>query len=392
MQSIALHFTVTKGCLAEQPGAFRCTWADGVLCAEVWYDFSDKPLRLTAPARPGDAARIVLLPYRIELYVNRVLCDEEWPCGNLLLQPDMLPEAFRVQPYRPDEKPQPAVLRTFRGAQGWQPEPNVFVGDCMPYVCGGRYHVLYLKDRHRHASKWGRGAHQWAHISTADFDLWQEHPLAVEIDDPAEGSICTGSHIERGGEQLLFYTVRTCDGSPAPVRRSVSRDGFHFEKDRSFSFTLSARYTAASARDPKVVRAADGLYHMLVTTSLAEEGRGCLAHLTSPDLDKWTEQEPLYIAPEGGSEPECPDYVAYCGRYYLIFSLHGVGQYLLSDAPFSGFRSPRDPVIPCSSVPKCAPWKGELVFAGFEGGGRYAGTLTFRTARAGEDGELVFSD
>ena len=62
MQPIALHFTVTKGCLAEQPGAFRCAWADGVLCAEVWYDFSDKPLRLTAPARPGDAARIVLLP------------------------------------------------------------------------------------------------------------------------------------------------------------------------------------------------------------------------------------------------------------------------------------------------------------------------------------------
>ena len=185
--------------------------------------------------------------------------------------------------------------------------------------------------------------------------------------------------------------MRTCDGSPAPIRRSVSRDGYHFTKDRAFSFTLSSRYTAASARDPKVVRAADGLYHMLVTTSLAAEGRGCLAHLTSPDLTAWTEQEPLYIAPADGGEPECPDYVAYRGHYYLIFSLHGVGQYLLSDAPFSGFRAPRDPLIHCSSVPMCAPWQDELIFAGFEGGGRYGGTLIFRNARAGEDGELVFS-
>ncbi len=87
------------------------------------------------------------------------------------------------------------------------------VGDCMPYVHDGRYHVLYLKDRHHHASKWGRGGHQWAHI----------------------------------------YTVRIFDGSPAPLRRSVSGDGYHDVKDRDFSVCLSERYHAASARDPKVL-------------------------------------------------------------------------------------------------------------------------------------------
>ena len=121
MEPMELLFFVTEGCIAAQPGAFRCAWADGALCAEVWYDFSDKPLRLTVPARPGDAARIVLLPYRIELYVNDTLCDEEWPCGNLLLQAEALSETVRVQPYHPNRQPQPAVLRTFRGAQGWQP-------------------------------------------------------------------------------------------------------------------------------------------------------------------------------------------------------------------------------------------------------------------------------
>ena len=215
--------------------------------------------------------------------------------------------------------------------------------------------------------------------------------MAVEIDDPNEGSICTGSYMQDGQRHILFYTVRTCDGSPAPIRRSVSADGYHFEKDKGFGFTLSEKYTGASARDPKVVRGEDGLYHMFVTTTLRAEGLGCLAHLTSRDLDAWTEEEaPIYVAPAEGGEPECPDYVAYGGRYYLIFSLHGVGQYRVSDQPFAGFREPKNAVIPCKSVPKCAQWQGKLVFAGFDGKGKYAGTLTLRDAAADANGELVF--
>ena len=140
-----------------------------------------------------------------------------------------------------------------------------------------------------------------------------------------------------------------------------------------------------------MVRAADGTYHMFVTTTLKAERLGCLAHLTSRDLDAWAEEDaPIYIAPADGGEPECPDYVAYGGRYYLIFSLHGVGQYRVSEQPFTGFREPQDVVIPCKSVPKCAEWNGKLVFAGFDGRGQYAGTLTLREAAADERGELVF--
>ena len=199
----------------------------------------------------GDQIQVSVLPYRLELYVNGILSDEEWPCGNHFLQAVPIIDKgcdLQLQTTALSKAQEPSVLGTFQNAEGWKPEENVFVGDCMPYCHDGVYHVLYLKDRHHHHSKWQYGAHQWSHISTSDFQNWNIHPMAVEIDDPTEGSICTGSWIFDGVTHYLFYTVRMCDGSPAKICRSVSQDGFHFEKDRDFSFILSDKYTAPSAR------------------------------------------------------------------------------------------------------------------------------------------------
>ncbi len=396
-QKMQLDFTVSEELrqfLAEKDGepAALCEWRDGVLWVSFWYDFCSEPLVLSCAAKPGDSIRIRLFPWRIELYCNGKLKDEEWPCGKCLLDRAVfLPGGIQPIFSKPEEpkKKEPVVLGSFTGAEGWKPEENVFVGDCMPYCWNGRYHVLYLKDRHHHQSKWGRGAHQWAHISTADFIHWEIHPMAVEIDDPAEGSICTGSWILAGERQYLYYTVRMCDGSSAPICRSVSTDGYHFEKDRAFSFHLSGRYTGASARDPKVVRDEEGLFHMFVTTSLEEEEKGCLAHLVSKDMEKWQELEPIYIAP-GRDEPECSDYLEKDGWHYLIFSLCGKGQYRYSREPFSGWQMPENPEIPCKTVPKQAVWNGRILFAGFDGDGRYGGTMTFAEAFIQTDGQLSF--
>lgn len=252
-----------------------------------------------------------------------------------------------------------------------------------------RYHVLWLKDRHHHRSKWGLGAHQWEHISTADLVHWDIHPMAVPITRPEEGSICTGSWMRVGDTHYLYYTVRMADGSPAPIRRSVSRDGFHFTKDEDFGFTLSGRYHRPSARDPKLVRAEDG-WHMFVTTSDLTLGRGALAHLRSTDGEHWEELDSIYVSPDD-NQPECPDYFAFGGRYYLVFSHHGRAHYRYSDKPFSDWQTPADPIIPCGSVPKAAIWRGRLIFTGFSSMGGYAGTMTFLEAHAGESGELTFA-
>ena len=369
-----------------------CEARGGRVFFSISYDFREKPLTLEGAASVGDEICVRILPQRIELLVQGKIVDEEWPCGRHELTEEGLTASAecRMDPYLPGEKEEPAVLGTFTGAEGWQPEENVFVGDCMPFTDGDRYHVLYLKDRHHHCSKWGLGAHQWEHISTADFREWQIHPMAVGIDAPEEGSICTGSWIRKGGTHYLYYTVRTCDGSPASICRSVSEDGYHFRKDPDFAVLLSDRYTGASARDPKVILAGDGTYHMLLTTSLRAEGRGCLAHLVSRDLEAWEEQpEPMYVSPTS-DEPECCDYFKRDGWYYLVFSLRSHGRYLYSREPFSGWREPADPMIPCKSVPKAAVWHDRIIFTGFDGHGHYAGTMTFTEAKPAEDGELRF--
>ena len=366
--------------------------AEGILKITAFFTVREEPLVLTGEAKAGDSVRFVYRPWRMELYVGDALTDEEWPFGDPLFAEGTLVHcggglSLEEAPAKPD---MPDVLGSFTGAEGWMPGGGVFVGDCMPYTDGGRYHVLYLKDRHHHRSKWGKGAHQWEHLSTADRIHWDIHPMAVEIDDPAEGSICTGSWICQSGVHYLYYTVRMSDGSSAPIRRSVSKDGFHYVKDRNFGFTLSEAYTGASARDPKVVHGADGLLHMFVTTTLQSEGKGCLVHLTSADGEKWEELPPIYISPDA-NEPECSDYLEYHGRYYLIFSHHGVGQYLYSDSPFTGWTPPKEPKIPCHSVPKAAVWEDKIRFTGFKPAGGYAGTMTFLEATVDENGEMVFS-
>ena len=390
-----LSFSPAEGlsaaCYREKDPVFSLTYENGKVKVLLSYDADPRPLLLEAPVCPGVPCKLTVAPHVIRFSSEDAVLDEEWPFGRPLFTGCgiLSPSEFTLLPGVPEEADPPAVTGVFRGAEGWKPGNGVFVGDCMPYAAGGRYHVLYLKDRRHHKSKWGRGAHQWEHISTEDLVTWQIHPMAVPIDDPAEGSICTGSFLEKGGISWLFYTVRTVDGSPAPVRRSLSRDGYHFRKDPSFSFTLSSRYKASSARDPKVFAGNDGLYHMLVTTTLLEAGKGCLLHLVSRDLDSWEEKGPLYVAP-GADEPECSDLFSFGEYTYLVFSLKGTGQYRYTRTPLTDWQIPSDPVIPCRSVPKAAVFRNRILFAGFEGEGGYAGHMTFRSAVPGPDGSLVF--
>ncbi len=365
---------------------------NGTMKLYIYYDFKEEPLQMTANVIENDKIEVIILPYRIDVIVNGKVEDEEWPAGRCYyhiddrLDTDM---EITVQKIEYEEKEEPSFIKTFTNAEGWRPEENVFVGDCMPYSTDDEYHIIYLKDRRHHKSKWGLGAHQWGHISTKDFCEWSVHPAVVKITDETEGAICTGSWIKKDNIQYVFYTVRMYDGSPAPIRRSVSSDGYHYEKDKSFSFTLSKKYDTISARDPKVVFGEDGLYHMFLTTSF-EGGNGCLAHLVSKDLDNWQEEnEPIYISPDK-EQPECADYIKYGDYYYLIFSLKGVGQYLYSHNPFTDWKIPNTPVIPCETVPKCALWNGKLVFAGFKKIDCYAGTLTFKYASKDKNDELIF--
>lgn len=402
----ALSIPVNEGVGTEYATAFEYALCDGNLIVSIGYAHKDKPLNLYASAKDGDGVTLVFRPYRIELHINAELADEEWPFGRCLLSDVVLPEGFDAEYFEEQDLELPSVITEFEGGEGWRPAKNVFVGDCMPYSSEGRYHVLFLYDRHHHASKWNLGAHQWAHISTVDFKTWQLHPMAVPVSDPDEASICTGSFFDAGEKKYLFYAVRQNDfwkswtdrsykGLYNQIRRSVSEDGYHFEKDKDFGFHLSDRYLRPSSRDPKVYEAG-GKYHMTVTTSIVSgenAGHGCLAHLVSDDLNEWREAGEIFVSPDA-SEPECSDMIYYHGRYYLIFSLPGAPQYLWTEDPDGEWRKPNDCRIPCKTVPKGAVFNDKIIFTGFDpigddGNAHYAGQMTFRSAHE-ENGELIF--
>ena len=400
MKNFKLQFEITEMpfyavSLKNNRKTFEIQAFDDEVLVTVQYNFNRRPLNLQSSAKAGDNIEIVMMDHRIELYTNGELMDEEWPKGNCLFdRNDSFTPRIKIvaTDYTEPDIVEPSVIGHIENAEGWCPGNGVFVGDCMPYTKDDEYHVLYLKDRHHHFSKWELGAHQWAHISTKDFKTWDIHPMAVPITDQSESSICTGSWIRHGNKEYLYYTIRKdfwYTRIPAPISRSVSYDGYHFEKDKDFGFHLPDKYDAAIARDPKVVKGEDGLYHMFLTTVLVEENKGCLAHYVSADMEKWEETTPIYIA-EDNSQPECPDYFAYNGKYYLVFSIGGKAHYMISDKPFEGFEMRGNATIPCSNVPKASEWKGRLIFTGYKPTYGYAGTMTFTAATANEDGELIF--
>ncbi len=382
---------------------------DGQLAVRLWTDFSDTPLTLTANVSEGDSVRLNIRPYRIELYVNGKLADEEWPCGTPFLtvnsrsSGDFTPTLAEIPPECPEK--QPDVTRAALSTAQIR-IPGVNIGDCIPYSDEsdpyGRYHLFYLYDRHHHTSKWHLGAHQWAHVSTADFRLWDEHPMAVGITEDWEGSICTGSVCRAGERWYAWYAVRMSDRSPARMTYAVSKDRIHFEKCNAY-FHLPEGYEPTSARDPMVFFM-DGKYHMFVTTSRLSDGSGCLAHLTNDRMaiDGWQDAGVTMAwidhcpadDPTRLWQPECPDHFKMGDFYYLVFSIGGTAHYGFSKNPYGDWIFPENNCIPCGTVPKSAvlPGTGRRIFMGFIGEGGYAGHLCAAEAFQNPDGTLRFEE
>lgn len=375
------------------------------LCIKLRTYAKDAPLTLISDLTKyaGDSAadiELVWLGYRLELWINGVMAEEEWPMGDSFREenPKIVCAASCLScQWIPEANMREFVPRPIDDILFWAPDLGTEnVGDCMPFADGDTYHLFYLKDRHSHQSKWCKGAHQFAHISTKDLVHWEEHPMAIEITHDWEGSICTGSVLKANDKYYAFYAARMMDETSAQLSWAVSEDGIHFEKTEKY-FALTAPYETTSARDPMVFEDADGLYHMLVTTNLADceipERSGCLAHLVSTDLENWEQKEP-FIVPGYTDQPECSDYFEWNGWYYLIFSNYGIAKYRYSKNPFGPWICPKNEIIggPRYRVPKTADFHGRRIASGFlttaVDGQSYAGSLILRELVQNEDGTL----
>lgn len=379
-----------------------CVWCEeGMLYAVLRTTGADTPLILKTEFLPGmKEVEVIWIGFRTELWTDGKLRDEEWPVGNCLESKELVihsSEAVEKKEWFDFVQKKKTKYALIKDIQYWAPELGKNnIGDCMPFADAGTYHLFYLKDRHQHQSKWGKGAHQFAHISSTDLIHWQEHPLAVEITHQWEGSICTGSVIRAEDIYYIFYAVRMMDESSAKISWATSRDCIHFTKSERY-VTLTAPYETTSVRDPEVFKGKDGKYHMLLTTSWgtaeSAERSGCLAHLVSDDLETWEQREPFLI-PGYTDQPECCDYFEWNGWYYLIFSNYGTAKYRYSRQPFGPWRCPESEMIDglLYRVPKTADYHGRRIAAGFlcinTEGSSYAGSLVLRELKQNRDGTL----
>jgi hypothetical protein len=209
---------------------------------------------------------------RWTLYVDNELLDNDFPIGypkwekqsSWKIDPIMVSKA---EIFFPGIEPQQTELKKPRVSneiQYWTPQGhNAWVGDVATFYHHGRYHLFYLFDRRGHASKFGKGAHYFEHLSTTDFKTWTEHEAATPIEQQWETfgtgtpfifnnklSLSYGLHTTRiyPKEQTTlpmqwdFYNKHGVTGSfrydtiasyPAGSTYSISEDGIsHFKKTK----------------------------------------------------------------------------------------------------------------------------------------------------------------
>lgn len=384
-------------------------------------DFRARPLSVGIPIDLLDRSRphellIRYLGFRLDLFVDGVLADQEWPIGTVA------PEGTRtveVSARISDIKIWTGVLpdgdvERMNGGQReiaqredkmfgpesdelqyWHPRGyNTSAGDAMPFFHDGVLHVFFLLDRRHHQSKWGLGAHQWGHFSTTDLVHWKSYPPALTITQEWEASICTGSVFFEGGKYYAFYATRMPDRTEH-LGMAESNDGISFRKLNPSPFDEpQPPYKRGPNRDPFVF-GRDHEYHMMVTAALANpaspDQAGAIEHLTSPDLERWTVQPAPLLVPGYAADPECSDLFFWRGWYYLFFSENGVAHYRMSRQQFGPWITPKVDVLDGreARVMKTGAFVGDRrIGVAFLADGNFGGHLVFRELVQSADGSL----
>lgn len=387
----------------------------------VTTDFRPKPLAVGFPVKllAVSAPHQVLLRdlgFRLDFFVDGVLADQEWPIGrvgangvshvqatsavgNVQIWPSALPDETIEQQNGGDRAIAGRELKML-GSQSnemqyFRPRGyNTSAGDAMPFFHDGVLHVFYLLDRRHHQSKWGLGAHQWAHISTTDLIHWKTYPMALTIEHEWEASICTGSVFFNEGKYYAFYATRMPDRSEH-LGMAISNDGVHFDKLLPSPFDEpKAPYRHGPNRDPFVLGEKND-FQMLVTASLAHpekpELAGALEHLTSPDLQTWKVEPSPFLVTGYGADPECSDLFLWHGWYYLLFSEGGQAHYRMSRNRSGPWVKPAVNVFDGiqARVMKTAAFTGDRrMGVAFVPDGDFGGNLVFREIRQSLDGTL----
>lgn len=201
------------------------------------------------------------------------------------------------------------------------------------------YHLFFLKAprslgdpdlRHWNASvghALSTDLYRWTRVE----DALVPQPVGA-FDDLANW---TGSLVRDGtGTWLLFTTgvSRAEEGAVQRIGVSTSRDLHRWTRSADLVLEADQRWYRRRPgqgadehwRDPWVVRAEDGLWHMYITAQTpGESGHGVIGHATSADLRSWEVGPPLSRHTGRFDQLEVISLARVEGRWVLMFSCLG---------------------------------------------------------------------
>lgn len=410
------------------PEYFDDPWYTGLTVhfPKVNDDFLNGVMRISAPVELIGPARWhdVVVRFKgpnLELFVDGVLMDEDWPHGELFqftgpfligagykdgqltggfhgqigeaalwnraLSDDEI--AFlsggRAEVARRDVEihgPESTAVQYGR-PRGY----NAFVGDCMPFWDGERLHVYYIFVRRHLFSKWLAVGGSFNHVSTKDLVHWEQHPPALTITDPTECALGTGQFIFRDGKYHLFYVQhgRRIKWKDAPyqgdkILLATSTDGIHFQKHPRPVAVME--YLTGNDMNPSVWPDETGRRWFMNVSGLKQ--------FSSTDLATWRETAELPWLREGTFFPGaiCTSYFHWNGWYYFC----NPGLYRKSREPMEAGRwetiDRADLIVGGICVPEAVEFRdNRRLWVGF-GEGAYGQELVIRELVQNPDGTL----
>ena len=212
----------------------------------------------------------------------------------------------------------------------WINDPNGFI------YYKGLYHLFY--QHFPYLPRWG--TMHWGHAVSDDLVHWEHRGIALYPSKAYDrNGVFSGSAVEVDGALYLYYTaIRYDEENPDNIHRAldnrfkasqalvISPDGVTFDNLDAKRQVLPVPAAPEAGdpqntRDPKVWRAADGSFRMVLGST--REGVGQLLFYRSADGLTWT-CAGRFGDPALGTTLECPDLFCLDGRWVLLGSPMGI--------------------------------------------------------------------
>ncbi len=360
-------------------------------------DFLNGILRLQTPTDLIDTERWhdIIVRFdrvKIEMFVDGVLLDEDWTHGNLhqFQGPFLIGAGYRegrlcsgfhgqidhiglwnraltdeeISALSGGREETSRCDREILGprnpvGQYWRPHGyNTSVGDCMAFAHDDTFHIFFLSDRRHGGSKWGLQALPWGHVSTRDFIHWDEHPCPLDITEPWECCLGTGSLAYHDGRYYLFYIKhdRRAWFADNPnfgdtIFVATSDDGIHFKKDPK-ALLVPGFFNENDINPDVYPNQTDGGYLLSLSNWKVWK---------TTDMKRWEETAPL-------SAPQwwiCTSHFKWNEWYYFT----SLGRYWMSRQPIESAEAWHAPgqqgLWDGIKVPQVAALNGRHIMVGF---------------------------